>query len=85
MGSSPSVAARPLPRALRLPAPLLLLGWVVVASALQLVRAPGIPAWRVMWAEDATVFLSQALGRSFPEALGTTYAGYLHIVPRLIV
>ena len=85
MGSSPSVAARPLPRALRLPAPLLLLGWVVVASALQLVRAPGIPAWRVMWAEDATVFLSQALDRSFPEALGTTYAGYLHIVPRLIV
>ena len=38
-----------------------------------------------MWAEDATVFLSQALDRSFPEALGTTYAGYLHIVPRLIV
>jgi hypothetical protein len=85
MGSSPSVAARPLPRALRLPAPLLLLGWVVIASALQLVRAPGLPAWRVMWAEDATVFLSQALDRSFPEALGTTYAGYLHIVPRLIV
>ena len=85
MGSSPSVAARPLPRALRLPAPLLLLGWVVIASALQLVRAPGIPAWRGMWAEAATVFLSHALDRSVPEALGTTYAGYLHIVPRLIV
>jgi len=70
---------------MRLPAPLLLLAWVVGVAALQLVRAPGLPGWRVMWAEDATVFLSQALERSFPEALGTTYAGYLHVVPRLIV
>jgi hypothetical protein len=83
MASSPGVAARPLP-AVRLPAPLMLLAWVVAASALQLVRVPGLPAWRVLWAEDGTIFLHQALDHSFPHALGTTYAGYLHLLPRLL-
>lgn len=84
MGISPAVAARAEARALRIPAPLVLLAWVAVASALQLVRAPGLPAWRVLWAEDGTIFLQQSLDRSFPHMLGTTYAGYLHVVPRLL-
>ena len=83
MASSPGVVARPLP-AVRLPAPLMLLAWVVAASALQLVRTPGQPAWRVLWAEDGTIFLQQALDKSFPHALATPYAGYLHVVPRLL-
>lgn len=85
MGSSPAAVARPLLPAVRLPAPLLLLGWVVAVSALQLVRSPGLPAWRVMWTDDGPTFLEQALDRSLPEALATTYAGYLHVVPRLLV
>lgn len=85
MASFPSTVARPFPRAsVRVPAALVLLAWVVVAGAIQLVRAPGLPAWRVIWAEDGTIFLQQALDQSFPHALGTTYAGYLHVVPRLV-
>ena len=85
MGSSPSVAARPSLRAsVRVPAPVVLLVWVVAASAIQVARAAGLPAWRVVWAEDGTIFLQQALDQSFPQALGTTYAGYLHVVPRLL-
>ena len=76
---------RPVAAGLRVPAPLLLLAWVAATSLLQLVRAPGLPAWRVFWTEDASVFLQQALDQSFPSALGTSYAGYLHVGPRLIV
>jgi hypothetical protein len=82
--SSAAAHARAQPRALRIPAPLLLLAWVAAAALLQLVRAPGLPAWRVVWAEDGTIFLQQALTKSLPAALGTTYAGYLHVVPRLL-
>jgi hypothetical protein len=85
MASFPAIAERPRARATtRVPAPLVLLAWLAAASALQLVRAPGLPAWRVVWAEDGTIFLQQALDHSFPHALGTTYAGYLHVVPRLL-
>jgi hypothetical protein len=85
MGSLPSIAARPRTRAtVRVPAPVLLVAWLAVATAIQLVRVPGLPAWRVIWAEDGTIFLQQALDGSLPQALGTTYAGYLHVVPRLL-
>ena len=85
MGSAPSVAAGPALRAsVRVPVPVLLLAWVVAASAIQVARAAGRPAWRVVWAEDGTIFLQQALDQSFAQALGTTYAGYLHVVPRLL-
>jgi len=66
------------------PAPVGLLAWLALASAAQLVRAPGLPPWRVLWAEDGTVFLEQALDSPFLQTLGTTYAGYLHVVPRLL-
>jgi hypothetical protein len=70
--------------ALRLPAPLALLTWLILASAVQLVRAPGLAPWQVLWAEDGTVFLQQALDGPFLQTLGTPYAGYLHVVPRLL-
>jgi hypothetical protein len=86
MASSSSPALRALPRgSARVAPPVALAAWIVFASLLQLVRAPGLPAWRVLWTEDGTVFLHEALTRSFPSALGTTYAGYLHIGPRLLV
>ena len=88
MSTSPSITAgaRVAGRTLvRVPAPLVLLAWVAVASLVQLVRAPGLPSWSVLWTEDGSVFLQQALVRSFPDTLGTTAVGYLHVVPRLLV
>ena len=34
------------------------------------------------WAEDATIFISQALANPW-RAIATTYAGYYHLIPRL--
>jgi hypothetical protein len=88
MSSSPSIAAGARAAAgslVRVPAWLVLVAWVGMASLLQLVRAPGLPEWSVLWTEDGSVFLQQALVRSFPDALTTTSAGYLHVVPRLLV
>ena len=36
-----------------------------------------------LWAEDGTVFFAQQFGHALPQVF-TTYAGYLHLIPRLI-
>jgi hypothetical protein len=51
---------------------------------LQLLRiGPGI-ALDSLWAEDGPIFLQGALQHGFWTDLGTTYGGYLVVVPRLI-
>lgn len=58
---------------------------VLLAATLGTVARLG---WRVsmdtIWAEDGRVFLSQAVEQSTWEAVTAPYAGYLHLVPRLL-
>jgi hypothetical protein len=55
----------------------------VVGSFATLVRTePG--SWNVLWAEDGKVFLEDAYARSFFENLVHPYAGYMHLVPRVV-
>jgi len=56
----------------------------VVATAIIVARQPGIGALDTVWAEDGTVFLSDAVNKSPFDALTTSYAGYYHAVPRLL-
>jgi hypothetical protein len=62
---------------------LLAVAWAV-ATALLLVRPAGVPAWRVLWAEDGSRFLSGALDHPGPATWLEPYAGYLHLLPRLV-
>jgi len=68
-------------------------GWRVLAAAVQvtavalgavvlLLRVPGIPAWRTVYAEDYFLFLPGAL--QHPWRLFVTFDGYVQLVPRLI-
>ncbi|WP_433318570.1 hypothetical protein [Micromonospora chersina] len=57
---------------------------VVAGTALQLWRQPGAGALDTVWAEDGTVFLSDAVRQGPLTALTTSYAGYYHAVPRLL-
>jgi hypothetical protein len=54
---------------------------VLVLTGLQLVRQAGIPSWRTVWAEDGTVFLK---GSGNLRSIFTSYAGYEHLLPRLL-
>ena len=54
---------------------------VLLLTVLQLPRQSGIPAWRSLWAEDGPVFLA---GASDLGSLVRGYAGYEHLLPRLI-
>lgn len=61
--------------------------WHVVVPALAgtlivLTRVP-LESWNILWAEDGTVFLTGAFSGS-PFVLVESYAGYLHIVPRVL-
>lgn len=57
---------------------------VVGAAALSLFRQAGAGALDTVYAEDGTVFLAGAYSRSTLDALATPYAGYLHVVPRML-
>jgi hypothetical protein len=57
---------------------------VGLATALQLWRQAAISAWDTVWAEDGSVFLADALERSFFSTLFEPHGGYLHVVPRLV-
>ncbi|MGI9022253.1 MAG: hypothetical protein ACR2HV_03255, partial [Acidimicrobiales bacterium] len=57
--------------------------WVVVATVLQLVRAPDRPPWRALWAEDGHVFLSQALDDPLG-SLFRSHSGYLQLMGRVV-
>lgn len=59
--------------------------WLVVATALQLARQPGIPATESIWAEDGHLFLTTAV--VFPDAVDVFVAPagkYMHAAPRLL-
>lgn len=58
--------------------------WLVCATVLQLVRAPGTPSWDTLWQEDGGIFLTDALHHHLLDALTRPYNGYLHMVPRLL-
>jgi hypothetical protein len=55
---------------------------VVIGTFAQVVRLPGDTAYNTIWAEDASVFLNQALNRGILPAFTIPYSGYLHVVPR---
>src|ERR687886_1452185 len=58
---------------------------VAALTLLQMVRRPSPPPpWDSLFAEDAQIFLSQALSQHFLDTLATSYFGYLHTAPRLI-
>ena len=56
---------------------------VVIGTVAQVVRLPGDTAYNTIWAEDASVFLNQALNKGILRAFTIPYSGYLHVVPRL--
>lgn len=58
-------------------------GAVVLGTAVMLLRQPGAGALNTVWAEDGTIFLAGATTHGFA-AVGTSYAGYFHAVPRLL-
>jgi hypothetical protein len=62
----------------------LCVGWVLVATWLQLIRGAGHRAPDVLWAEDGGVFLNQAMRHSLWHNLITPHAGYLQVIARLV-
>ncbi|WP_213456054.1 hypothetical protein [Rhizomonospora bruguierae] len=72
-------AARPGWRAIALA-----LAAAAAGTAISLARQPGAGALDTVWAEDGQVFLGQAVDNGPLPALGTSYAGYYHVVPRLV-
>ncbi|WP_322778367.1 hypothetical protein [Frankia sp. Cas4] len=57
---------------------------LVAGTLVSLARQGGIGALDTMWAEDGHIFLEQSVRLSVLDAFTTTYAGYLHVVPRTI-
>ncbi len=56
---------------------------VALGTVVSVLRHSGVGALSSVWAEDASVFLQQALELGPLEALGRAYSGYLHLVPRV--
>ena len=56
---------------------------VLIGTFAQVVRLPGDTAYNTIWAEDGSVFLSQALNQGILRAFAIPYGGYLHTVPRV--
>jgi hypothetical protein len=57
--------------------------WFVIFLALFL-RRPDALTNSQFWAEDALIFFTQQVTLGFSKALFHPYAGYLHVIPRLI-
>jgi hypothetical protein len=71
------------PRFTRNEAIALLVGFLVLATILSLLRL-GTSSYEKVWAEDGPVYLQEGLTHSFFDALFKPYAGYLVFGPRLI-
>lgn len=65
-------------------AALLLGGFLVLAMALQLLRAGPEDSIKALFAEDGQVYLNGGLELSLLDGLTTPYAEYLVVIPRLI-
>ena len=61
-----------------------LVAFLALASILHLLRAGASDSLTSLWAEDGAVFLHGALSQGFLDAVTSSYAGYLVLVPRLI-
>ncbi len=64
--------------------PWLIILWVVVMTLLQVMRQESGLLWDTLWAEDAGVFLSQAVGEPFLDPLLDAHASYIQLAPRLV-
>lgn len=73
--------AEPDPPRRRLPSIAGYLLLLLAGSLVVLLRVTGV-ARRLLWAEDGTVFISDAYTHSLWENLLAPYAGYSHVVPR---
>lgn len=58
-------------------------GVIVAGTAAGILRQPGKGALNTIWAEDGEIFLTQAV-RDGADAFVTSYAGYYHLVARLL-
>jgi len=57
---------------------------VLIGTFAQVIRLPGNTAYSTIWAEDASIFLNQAVNKGILRSFTIAYAGYLHTVPRVI-
>jgi hypothetical protein len=63
-------------------------GYVIglaATSAAALLRQPGVPATKTIWAEDGRIFYAQTATLSFWRTLTTLHNGYMQLFPRLAV
>jgi hypothetical protein len=61
-----------------------LLVLVAAATAVQMARRSEPAATEALFAEDGKIFLADALSETTPSPLLDSYAGYIHVAPRLI-
>lgn len=57
---------------------------VVVGALVSLLRQPGVGPFDTVWAEDGSIFLTEVVRDGPLSSLTTSYAGYYHLVPRLM-
>ena len=57
---------------------------MLAGTVVSLLRQPGAGALSTLWAEDGQVFLSEAARYGPLAAFAHSYAGYFHLVPRLL-
>jgi hypothetical protein len=57
---------------------------VAGGTAVGLLRQPGAGALDTVWAEDGGIFLTDAAVHGSVASVGRSYAGYFHLVPRLL-
>jgi hypothetical protein len=57
---------------------------VVAAAGLSLARQSGAGALNTIYAEDGSVFLGSSYAQSTLDSITSPYAGYLHLVPRIL-
>lgn len=58
--------------------------WLLALLVLGSVRQAGLSPFDTIWAEDGSVFLDQALEEGPLRTIPQAYAGYLHLVPRVL-
>lgn len=57
---------------------------VVAGTGLSLLRQVGAPALDTIWAEDGSIFFTEALALPAWQSITHPYAGYLHVWPRVV-
>ncbi len=57
---------------------------VAAGTGVSLLRQPGFGPFDTVWAEDGSFFLETAISHGFVDSVTTSYAGYYHLVPRVL-